>query len=153
MWKKGTVLLLKANSQEWTAPGPHGQMVPGWADGEMRSALLIPAATGLTSLYHLTPRLVRGCCKIWNPQIMWDLHSCFELSPSLQCLFTAWYVLLSGLWRMNSRRKEAVGLVQIFCSSSLSKCTWSRVYPCFRVWEYSEDVPHRSGLCWVNAGL
>lgn len=133
-------------------PKPEQHRVPtdkwcGLADWEVQSALLTPAATGLTSLYHLTPRLVRGCCKISNPQIMSDLHSCFEVSPSLKCLFTAWHVLLSGLWRMNSQRKEAIRLVQIFCSSSLSKCVWSCV------WEHAGDVRCSSVLCWADAGL
>lgn len=51
---------------------------------------------------------------------------------------------------MNSHRKEAVGLVQIFYSSSFSKRARSCAYPCSRVWEYAEDVLRRSGLCWVK---
>lgn len=54
---------------------------------------------------------------------------------------------------MNSHRKEAVGLVQIFCSSPFSKRAWSCAYPGSGVWEYAKDVLRRSGLCWVKFSI
>lgn len=51
---------------------------------------------------------------------------------------------------MNSHRKEAVGLVQIFYSSSFSKGAWSYAYPCSGLWEYAEDILCWSELYWVK---
>lgn len=148
MWKKGTVLLLQVNSQECPAPGPCGRMMLGWAEwdakcptycGCYRSDLLGSSDTSLGKrlLQDLKPsNYVRFTQLLWS----WSLPS----------MFVYRLVCPVGLWRMNSHRKEAVGLVQIFYSSSFSKRAQSCAYPCSGVWEYAEDVLRWSGLCWVK---
>lgn len=128
MWKRGTVILLKVNSQECPAAGPCGQTVPGWVEwdtecptycGYYRSDLLESSDTSLGKrlLQDLKPsNYVRFTHLLWS----WSLPS----------MFVYWLVCPVGLWRMNSHRKEAVGLVQIFYSCSFSKCVWRCACSC-----------------------
>lgn len=148
MWKKGIVLLLKVNSQECPAPGPCGQTVLGWAEwdaecptycGCYMSDLLGSSDTSLGKrlLQDLKPsNYVRFTHLLWS----WSLPS----------LFMYWLVCPVGLCRMNSDRKEAVGLVQIFYSSLLSKHAWNCAYPCSAVWEYVKDVLPGQGFAGWN---
>lgn len=148
VWKKGIVLLLKVNSQECPASGPCGQTVPGWTEwdaecptycGCYMSDLLGSSDTSLGKrlLQDLKPsNYVRFTHLLWS----WSLPS----------MFIYWLVCPVGLCRMNSHRKEAVGLVQIFYSSPFSKRARSCACPCSAVWERIEDVLRRSELCWVK---
>lgn len=130
------------------SPSPCGQTVPGWAEwgaecptyrGCYRSDLLGSSDTSLGKrlLQDLKPsNYVRFTHLLWS----WSLPS----------MFVYWLMCPVGLWRMNSHRKEAVGLVQIFCSSLFSERAWSCAYPGSGVWEYAEDILRHSRLCWVK---
>lgn len=117
---------------KWCRAGQSKMQCPTYR-GYYRSDLLGSSDTSLGKrlLQDLKPsNYVRFTHLLWS----WSLPS----------MFVYWLVCPVGLWRMNSRRKEAVGLVQIFCSSLFSKGAPSCAYPASGSWEYAEDVLRRS---------